>query len=301
MQTPFSKPGKFWRGNLHTHSTRSDGRRSPEEVCRAYREEGYDFMALTDHFMERYSWPLTDTIPFRTPDFTTIIGAEIHTGRMEHGNGWHLVAVGLPFDFPPPTPDETGPELARRALDVGAYVAAAHPQWFGMSEGDMLALGPVHAIEIYNAGCYDDNDASESTYMLDQMLARGLRYTACATDDAHFIPETRDRMRGWVMVKSEALTPDAILNALKAGDYYSSTGPSIFDIQVIPGQKLYVRTSPTQRIFALGVPPVYTSVGGNGISEAEFDLSKWRSPFVRVLVRDNDERKAWSNPIWLDA
>ena len=41
----FTAPGRFWRGNLHTHSTRSDGVVSPEEVCRRYRAEGYDFLA----------------------------------------------------------------------------------------------------------------------------------------------------------------------------------------------------------------------------------------------------------------
>ncbi|HVU14003.1 MAG TPA: hypothetical protein VHD90_22145, partial [Phototrophicaceae bacterium] len=58
---PFDKPGRFYRGNLHTHSTRSDGRLSPELVCRFYREAGYDFLAITDHFMERYGYPITDT------------------------------------------------------------------------------------------------------------------------------------------------------------------------------------------------------------------------------------------------
>ena len=45
----FTAPGRFWRGNLHTHSTRSDGVLSPQEVCRRYPDEGYDFLALTDH------------------------------------------------------------------------------------------------------------------------------------------------------------------------------------------------------------------------------------------------------------
>ena len=44
---PFSAPGKFWRGNLHTHSTRSDGVLDPDEVARRYQLEGYDFLAMT--------------------------------------------------------------------------------------------------------------------------------------------------------------------------------------------------------------------------------------------------------------
>ena len=41
---PFSTPGRFWRGNLHTHSNLSDGALAPEQVIAAYRGAGYDFM-----------------------------------------------------------------------------------------------------------------------------------------------------------------------------------------------------------------------------------------------------------------
>ncbi|MEM0945003.1 MAG: phosphotransferase, partial [Pseudomonadota bacterium] len=40
----FTKPGRFWRGNLHTHSDRSDGVHPASEVCRRYAEAGYDFL-----------------------------------------------------------------------------------------------------------------------------------------------------------------------------------------------------------------------------------------------------------------
>lgn len=300
METPFTKPGTFFKGNLHTHSTRSDGRRSPEEVCRFYADAGYDFISLTDHFIERYDWPIVDTREWDTDRFVTIPGAELHppTHTMEHGREWHIVAVGLPYDFAPPTDEETGPEMAARALAAGAWVAAAHPQWFAMSERDMLDIGPVHAIEIYNSSCHDDNDTAESTYMLDLMLARGMHVGACATDDAHFVPNTRDRAAGWTMVKAESNTPEALLAALKRGDCYSSTGPEIIDLQVVPGERLTVRCSPAGRVFLIGGPAVYQQVGEHGITEAEFDLTNWRSPFARVLVRDDHGKKAWSNPIW---
>lgn len=302
METPFTRPGRFWRGNLHTHSTLSDGHRSPEEVCCFYQRSGYDFLALTEHFLERYGWPMADTRPLRGEGFTTIIGAELHPAldRMELGREWHILAVGLPFDFAPSPLNETGPELAQRALAAGAYVAAAHPQWYLMTDRDVAALGPIHAVEIFNAGCHDDNDSADSTYMLDLMLARGQRVTACATDDAHFVPNTHDRAAGWVMVKSEALEPDALVDALKAGDYYSSTGPVIHDLTANPGKCLSVHCSPAQRVFLLGANAKYRAIGEQGITEAEFDLSDWPSPYARVLVRDAAGKKAWTNPIWLD-
>ena len=118
----FTAPGHFWRGNLHTHSNRSDGVLPPEEVCRRYREEGYDFIALTDHFIGAYDYPIVDTHPFRTDGFTTILGAEVHSGAMENGELWHILAVGLPLNFAPSNSPgflpikgmETGPELAMR-------------------------------------------------------------------------------------------------------------------------------------------------------------------------------------------
>ena len=302
METAFSRPGRFWRGNLHTHSTLSDGLRSPEEVCRFYETAGYDFLSLTEHFLEHYGWPLVDTRPWRSDRFTTIIGAELHPAgdRMELGAPWHILAVGLPLDFAPSPSHETGPELARRALDAGAFVVAAHPQWHTMTDRDVSALGPIHALEIFNASASDDNDAADGAYMLDLLLARGTRLTACATDDAHFVLNTRDRAAGWTMVKSETLDPDALLAALKAGDYYSSTGPLIHDLEVVPGERLHVRCSPANRVFLLGGPANYQTAGEQGITEAEFDLRGSTRPFARVVVRDDAGRKAWTNPIWFD-
>jgi hypothetical protein len=303
VETVFSRPGRFWRGNLHTHSTLSDGHRSPEDVCRFYQASGYDFIALTEHFLERYGWPMADTRPFRDATFTTIIGAELHpiVDRMELGREWHILAVGLPFDFAPPPEDITGPELAQRALDAGAYVAAAHPQWHLMTDRDVAALGDIHAVEVFNAGCHDDNDTADGAYMFDLMLARGQRLTACATDDSHFVPNTHDRAAGWVMVKSEALEPDSLLAALKAGDYYSSTGPVIHELDIVPGERLTLRCSPAERVFLLGADAKYQAVGEQGVTEATFDLSKWQSPYARILVRDALGRKAWSNPFWFDS
>src|SRR5262245_55880718 len=127
---PFSLPGRFYRGNLHTHSTRSDGTRSPEEVTAAYRERGYDFLVLSDHFLHPVGFPIAEVRALDAPDFITLLGAELHAPRLESGALWHLLAVGLPADFAPPTEEESGPELAARAAAAGAYVGLAHPAWY---------------------------------------------------------------------------------------------------------------------------------------------------------------------------
>ncbi len=95
---PLSRARRFWRGNLHTHSTRSDGRLPPEAVADCYKDAGYDFLALTDHFRQIYDFPVTDTQAQRSRSFTTLLGAELHA-LVTSKNDWHYVAVGLPLDF----------------------------------------------------------------------------------------------------------------------------------------------------------------------------------------------------------
>jgi hypothetical protein len=296
---PFSQPGRFWRGNLHTHSTLSDGHIGPEAVCDLYRAMGYDFISLTEHFLPNYDYPLADTRPYRTDDFTTLIGAELHAGQTEFGRLWHILAVGLPLDFAPPTDDETGPGIAARALAAGAYVAAAHPYWYNLTEADVLSLGDIHAIEIFNGTSVDHNDRADSWPTLETLLERGNRYTACATDDAHFNPNRADAGLGWVWVRSTVLDPEALLAALKAGHYYSSTGPQIFDLRLEAGDKLTVTCSPAERVFLTGHSSLARNVTGHGLREATFDLKKWDSPYLRVTVRDVNGGRAWSNPVWL--
>jgi predicted metal-dependent phosphoesterase TrpH len=298
---PFGQPGRFWKGNLHTHSTASDGRLPPEEVCARYREAGYDFIALTDHFMRHYNFPLVDTRPYRTENFTTILGAELHTRNVmtEMGSVWHILAVGLPLGFAQTADDETAAQLASRALEAGAFVAVAHPNWYALTEKDFADLGQVDAVEVFNGTAVDHNDRMDSWHITDIMLGRGHRYTTCATDDFHGKLDRHDFTLGWVQVKSERLDPDALLAALKAGHYYSSTGPEIYDIRVTPGEKVYVRCSAADRIFLTGKASSSRTAFGNGITEAEFDVRTFGSPYCRVTVRDYHRGRAWSNPIWL--
>jgi len=50
--------GRWWRGNLHTHTFWSDGDDFPESVVDWYKRNGYQFLALSDHnvFQEGTKW-----------------------------------------------------------------------------------------------------------------------------------------------------------------------------------------------------------------------------------------------------
>jgi hypothetical protein len=293
---PFSVPGQFFRGNLHTHTDRSDGMLSTEQVIDTYRDAGYDFLAITDHFLAKYDWPLVDTRRFRSERFTTLLGAELHAPRTEMSDIWHFVAVGLPLDFAPAAPDEDGPALARRARAAGAFIGIAHPAWYSLSLADAETLDAAHAIEIYNHGCHLMHDKGDGAYLLDGMLDKGHRLLTYACDDAHF--RSPDFGGGWIELKAEANEPDAVLNALKNGHFYSTQGPRIDDI-TMTADTVEVACSPAMGVLVVGRGYLMSYQFGTGLTRASLPLEPLRkSPWLRVIVFGEDGMRAWSNPVW---
>lgn len=295
----FAQPGRFHKGNLHTHSTRSDGRLEPAEVCRRYREAGYDFLCLSDHFLPAYGFPVSDTRPYRTAGFTTLIGAEVHVPSTSLGEAWHLLANGLPLDFEPTRKGETAPELAARCAAAGAFVTIVHPAWHGLSVDDARSITAAHAVEVYNHTSAVLTDRGDGTVMLDQLLAHGHRLNALACDDAHF--EVDDAFGAWVMVKAEANEPEALLAALHAGHYYSSTGAELHDI-AFDEDELVVRCSPARAVFLQGKGSRAAQVLGHELTEVRLPARQLgKHSYLRVTVVDAQGRRAWSNPFWRDA
>lgn len=299
---PFAARGRFWRGNLHTHSTLSDGALEPDRVVDAYKNAGYDFMMLSEHFMKRFDWPIADTRGLRSNRFTTLIGAELHAPATAVGELWHIVAAGLPLDFAAAGDGETGPQLAERAHAAGAFIGIAHPAWSQLTIDDGNALSCAHAVEIYNHGCAVENDRGDGFYLLDQLLNAGRRLSAFATDDAHFHNGDYDAFGGWVQVRADSLDPQAILEGLKAGAYYSSQGPQIHELS-IAGNRLEIVTSPVHAITVMGGNSRSAIHIGKAITEACLDLSAVTASdtaWLRVAIIDAAGKRAWTNPIWLD-
>lgn len=332
--------GRFYRGNLHTHSTRSDGGMTPEAVCAAYRQQGYDFLAVTDHYIGALNYAITDTTAFRTDAFTTLIGSELHAPALANGTAWHIVAVGLPIDFGPLRSGETGPQLAARAAEAGAFVVLAHPASSGASVADLMSIPDAHAIEAYNEISSALSDRADSWYHVDALLSAGRRVTAIGADDAHFrttmppFPNTKAEMsmsdpngfireiqatavdplatesgeeapagfKAWVWVRAERLDPDLLVTALRAGDFYTSQGPQIHDLVVDEDQStLHVVSSPARSVFATGRPDYFSqSRNGSHLTHTTFSVQAYRGSYVRVTVVDRAGLRAWSNPIWLD-
>jgi len=102
---PFQLPGRWYRGNLHTHTTNSDGALSPAQVAAWYCGHGYHFVALTDH--ERVTDVSTAVCAAGTDTggthFVVVPGAETSVGPSRQGSPVHVVAIGVLDGLPAPT------------------------------------------------------------------------------------------------------------------------------------------------------------------------------------------------------
>ena len=296
--------GRFFRGNLHCHSDRSDGALAPAELARTYREAGYDFVAITDHCEERYGWPITDTRSLQSADFTTLIGAELSSADWSDPDVYWVAAVGLPADFAPPRAGEHAAAIARAAA-AGAFVVLLHPGLNGLRPevaSGLAGFDAVHAVEVYThqSWIYRPDTAIAAPF-LDALLADGRRLHAVAADDAHF-RDGPDALGAWVEVYASEREPPALLAALKAGAYYSTQGPALTSL-ALDGDELRVACSPCARVLLTGpsrlwrrwrwrlAPPLLT--------EATFDVACFRGSFCRVTLVDAGGRRAWSNPVWV--
>ena len=320
---PFGAPGEWLRCALHTHSTVSDGTLSPEYLVQSYEEQGFDVVAITDH------WRLTK-VP-STDRVLTIPAAEL---------GWDIAHPHYPrqsaeflvygIDHIPDDPggdranwytnDEenyevrTFPDLTagvRWAETMGAVVYVAHPYWNQLPLDDLLAQEGFAGIEVFNGSCHEETGRGDSSVWWDALLARGRRTFGIGTDDQHY--PLFELGTGWTMVRTPERSQKAVLAALRDGMSYFSHGPEIHHIQVVDGA-VEVECSSARSVLLQGEEELglaitvgrggrrqgtITSTDAGGlITSVTFDTSSYApSRYRRVTVADAQGRRAWSNPL----
>jgi len=286
---PFEIPGQWYKANLHAHSTNSDGWLSPQHVMRTYRDAGYQILALTDH------WKVTAVRGKPEEGFLFLPGAELDGGRTAVGN-YHIVGVGIEEQ-----PEREELSSAQRQIDwireQGGVAIVAHPYWSGLSTEDLLALHGYIGVEVYNTGCDVEILRGHSFVHWDDLLSRGRRVSGLAVDDGH--RPAFDMCGGWTMIKALDLTKAAVLEALRNGSCYSSTGPRIFDLQIYDN-KIYCTCSPARRIALVSNPTrghVAVARVGEHLADAEFSIPA-NSTYVRIQVEDDYGRIAWGPPLF---
>jgi hypothetical protein len=290
-QNPFALPGRFYRGNTHTHSRCSDGVVTLEGRFAAYRRQGYDFLAMTDH-------DVASAVDHCSSEgFLAIPGQELHPPNRWGGEVYHLVGLGVTrqVDSRRMAPNDVIAAVA----DQGGLTIFAHPYWSGHTLGDFVRLRGYVALEVYNTTCCVSIGKGYSETHWDDHLDRIGPVLGLAADDAH--QETADAYQGWIMVKAPELSTPAVLNALRTGAFYSTQGPEILDLRVErtpQGACLGVRTTPARRIvFKARTYNGLCLDAGDGelLDEATCVMSAAHG-YLRVEVTAPNGRKAWSNP-----
>ncbi|MBM3472111.1 MAG: PHP domain-containing protein [Armatimonadetes bacterium] len=293
MHNPFELPGSFLKGNLHTHTTNSDGKLTPQQAVDLYREAGYDFLALTDHGR------MTPFADLDTDGLVMLPGMELHPGTGELGQTHHIVAIGMDEEIAVPK------ELnLQAALDLIAplshFVFIAHPYWTSLTYADILGLTGHVGIEVFNFTCECGIGRGDSGVHWDELLARGERPVGFAVDDAH--SHYPDTLGGWVMVKTTDGTASGIIEATLAGSFYSSSGPAIEDV-AFESDRATVRCSPCQAVHVICPAPGCGSTthhlarDGGPYTEVSLYASPDWNP-IRIECVDESGRKAWTNPFW---
>ncbi|MDC0233145.1 CehA/McbA family metallohydrolase [Pelagibacteraceae bacterium] len=298
---PSKNKYKYFKGNLHGHSNHSDGALNPQEVVNRYNEIGYDFTCLSDHLWKDTNFAaetVLETKHLNQKDFITIRSAELHClGKKYIKDGlWHIVANGLPLNFKCADEKETAPRLVQRAIEAGAFVTIAHPEWYSLTFDECLALSHAHGIEIYNHSCHIEAQRGFGTAAADYLLQENKRIFLTATDDSHF--KMQDAGGGWVMVAADKLSESSILNALKNGQYYSSTGVEILEFE-INNHEVNIQCSPSNQVCLVGQGAKSMSQNGKNITQVEFSLKKYPSEWFRVSIANDSGEFAWTNPVWL--
>jgi hypothetical protein len=299
---PFGLGHSLFRGNLHGHSTYSDGMIPPELVVDRYARLGYDFTCLSDHLWIDDHFAVTSVFDASALDregFITVRSAELHCyGKKYDRDGvWHIVANGLPLDFDCPDAHETAPNLIARAQAAGAYVSLAHPEWYSMTSDEAMQVAAADAVEIYNHSCVISSARGSGIAIADYLLNEGKKISFTATDDSHF--ELPDWGGGWVMVAAEKLSQTSLVAALKIGHHYASTGADFIDLN-LEDRVLSVYTTPVDSIVVSGAGHLALASYGKNMTVAEFDLSEFRSKWFRITIRGSAGQMAWSNPYFIE-
>ncbi len=330
MQVLFGKNKGFYKGNLHCHTVFSDGYKTPEEIKQMYKEKGYSFVAYTDHEHIINQSHLTDD------DFVAIVGCEFAVKefptvstfakrdmKVAHLNFYALdpkteitPCYSLVYDTKIKeffrerikftkdcqrnyTVDSIN-NLISEMKKQGFLVSYNHPTWSLETALDYMNYKGIDFVEIYNNGCFIYGLSIDDEHVFSQMLMAGNKLYCTACDDNHNANIHKDdSFGGWVVVNSNSLNYESIMEALKNGEFYASTGPEIYSI-TREGDNVKIKCSDCEKIFLMTGIRRYDAkyADDNKLFEAEFKVEN-QDKFVRFKVVDKFGKSAYSQPFYI--
>ena len=190
------------------------------------------------------------------PNRFLLIQSEEITGRAVHVNAINVRETILPYIGNSPTTSEgvfkamqfviNAVVEQRKRTGVPMFPHINHPNFlWGITAEEMMQLENDRFFEVYNGHpiVHNEGDAQHASTerVWDILLAERLAvlgkeaFFGLAGDDAHnCLDESNTKSRpgrGWIMVRAEKLTVEALITALEAGDFYASSGVTLKDVQ----------------------------------------------------------------------
>jgi hypothetical protein len=278
---------KWYRGNTHTHAQFSDENDSNDVPVIAgwYKEAGYDFLVLSehnDHVLNKQIF--THDEASDPPGFLMLSGNELSETR-------HHTALGIRSFIGNETSLQDG---VTKTLAAGGIPILNHPQDPVISAADFISTNGLNHLEIVNGGRLDDTPATEKLWDSILSVQEGRPVYVVAADDNHYKKENVGR--GWIMVRAPELSQSAIMESIRSGRFYATTGVIIEDCRVA-GNLISVNTLNGDTIRFIGRNGVIlkTIKGRTGRYRAgRNDL------YVRVKIISADGKMAWTQPVFRD-
>lgn len=302
----------WFRGNIHTHTTESDGDAEPPQVVRWYREHGYDFLVLTDH--NHLTLIEYGSDPSNEPGILMIPGEEVTVSVGAARVPVHLNGIGISHYVEPTDTGDVASTLQANIdaiLSAGGIASINHPTYkWAFDHTAILKTRGASLLEIFNYDPETHNypvpldDVFSPVEIWDRVLTAGLPLFGVAVDDSHhyhdFGPDRYNPGRGWVMVEAEAPQQAAIVDSLASGRFYSSTGVFLDELN-LHQDEISLRIRPrgnaimvTQFIGADG-RVFHETVGHESVYRPTGDEG-----YIRAWIRSSGGAEAWTQPLFLD-
>jgi hypothetical protein len=286
----YNTTGRWFKGNTHIHSNASDGGISILEIAELYLQAKYDFIFCTDHMV---SSDIAKTC--QNPPLLILDGIELD-GQDNNGTFFHVVCLGKTVGI---TREDDIADAIRKAREQNAILVLAHPHWCGNSLEDTNRWG-FDGVEIYNHQCRWLNGKSDGLVHWDAMLKKNPNTLNFAADDAHFKPEHPGWNGAWIVVNAAELTKEAILAAIKHGNFYSSCGPEFKSISQ-DNNFLHIESTPVQFIRLVGPASCGWRVGsfdGKLLTQVSVEIPvDWN--YIYIELEDKEGKRAWSNTLFV--
>jgi len=275
---------------LHMHTSISDGKVSPEEAARIYKDAGYDAVAITDH----WKYHAEDEIS----GLKIIPGCEYNTGAADTAaDVMHILGIGM-HSAPELTRQNSRQEIIDAIIACGGFAILAHPAWSLNTPEEAKALSGFSGVEIYNSvSNVGMSSRPYSGYFVDLLANQGVIYPLFATDDTHYY-QGQDNTKSYIMVKTEDDSVSGILDAIRAEEFYATQGPELHVRR--EGEKIIADCSPCVTIDFLSNSSYARDKMNRGkdLTHGEYTVKSW-DKWIRVEVCDENGNYAWSNIISL--